>query len=163
MENQIEEKKIEIGKESLAYLNTTRKWTMFFAILGFVLIGIMLLGALKADKLLMSFSKFFATESVEGFGEAEPMSYVASILLFLLVLFFAIIYFIPVFFLYRFSRHTARAVKKLDHNELGKAFKNMKSFWFYLGVFVIITLVIYILIFIIAGASLAFLSAPEVF
>ena len=67
MENLQENRKIEIGQESLGYLNTTRKWTMFFAILGFIFLGLMLIIGLLAGSFLTAFtSKMSGAEGVEG-------------------------------------------------------------------------------------------------
>jgi uncharacterized membrane protein YjgN (DUF898 family) len=156
MENLQENRKIEIGQESLGYLNTTRKWTMFFAILGFIFLGLMLIIGLLAGSFLTAFtSKIPGAEGVEGVKLAGGFT---SVLMFIILLVFAIIYFFPILYLLRFSTHTAKAVANLDQHEMQLAFKNLKSYWVYLGILVIIMLVIYFIVFIVAGASLAFLS-----
>lgn len=156
MENFQEEKKIEIGSEALGYLNTTRKWTMFFAILGFIFLGLMLLGGLTAGIFLKSLSGLADTEGFEGMGGA--VSVVAQYMMVIFILIIGLIYFFPILYLFRFSRHTSMAVKTMDQNEMNKALRYMKSYWVYIGVLLIIVLVIYLIIFLIAGASLAFLS-----
>lgn len=158
MENLQEGKKIEVGSEMLGYLNTTRKWTMFFAILGFIFIGLMLLGGIVAGGMLKSLSGLSNVEGIEGFEETGAFLGVAEIMVFIVLLIFAVIYFIPVFYLYRFSRHTSMAVKNLDPAALTKALRNLKSYWVYLGILTIIILVVYFIIFMVAGASMAFLS-----
>jgi uncharacterized membrane protein YjgN (DUF898 family) len=156
MENLQENRKIEIGQESLGYLNTTRKWTMFFAILGFIFLGLMLIIGLLAGSFLTAFtSKMSGAEGVEGIKLAGGFT---SVLMFIILLVCAVIYFFPSLYLLRFSTHTAKAVANLDQNEMQKAFKNLKLYWVYLGILVIIMLVIYLIVFIVAGASLAFLS-----
>jgi magnesium-transporting ATPase (P-type) len=156
MENNLENRKIEISQESLGYLNTTRKWTMFFAILGFIFLGLLLVFSLLAGSFLTAFSsKMPGMEGMEGVKAAGGF---ASVLVFIVMLVLAVIYFFPLFYLFRFSRHTAKAVANLDSNEMQLAFKNLKSYWVYLGILIIILLVIYLIVFIVAGASLAFLS-----
>jgi hypothetical protein len=156
MENTLENKRIEIGQQSLGYLDTTRKWTMFFSILGFVVIGILLVVGLVAGSFLTSFtSKMSGMEGMEGSSVAGG---IASIFVFIFILIFAVIYFFPLFFLFRFSRHTKNAVANLDAQQLELGFKNLKSYWKYIGILTIIVLSIYLLILIIAGGSLAVLS-----
>jgi hypothetical protein len=156
MENLQENKKIEIGQESLAYLNTIRKWTMFFAILGFIFLGLMLIIGLLAGSFMTALtSKMSGVESMQGVKAAGGF---ASVIVFIVMLVFAVIYFFPLLYLFRFSRHTEKAVTNLDPNEIQLAFKNLKSYCLYMGILIIIVLVIYLIVFIVAGASLAFLS-----
>lgn len=158
MENLQEENKIELGQDALRYLNTTRKWTMFFAILGFIFIGLMLLGCVIAGVLLNSLPGLSEFESVEDMESVGLMAGAARIMLIVFMVIFAIIYFFPFYYLLRFSQHTSRAIKKLSSEELTMALRNLKAYWLYIGVLVIIVLSVYLLIFIIAGTSLAFLS-----
>lgn len=146
METYQEIRQIEIGQDSLKDLDTTRRWTMFLAILGFIGIGILLFTGLFAGAFL---SVFKTSDMPLGFPEW---------LVFIMVLIFAAIYFFPVLFLFRFSRHTSNAVKSLDKLEMSKAFKNLRSYFVYIGILIIVVLAIYIVAFIAAGASVAFLK-----
>jgi hypothetical protein len=146
MENAPEIRKIEIEQDSLNYLNTTRKWTMFFAILGFIGIGIIIIIGLVAGFFL---SAFKTAEIPAGFPEW---------LIFVFVLIFAVIYFFPALYLFRFSKHTSNAVQSLDKEELKKAFRNLKSYYVYTGILIIIVLVLYVVVLVGAGASMAFLK-----
>ena len=154
MENVQENRKIEIGQETLGYLDTTRKWTMFFAILGFIGIGLMLIFGLLAGsligKLMGGMSSMSSMSGMEGMAPARAVGGVASIFIFVVLLIVAVIYFFPLLFLFRFSKHTANAVANLDANEMNLGFKNLKSYWKYLGILVIVILSIYLLVLIIA-------------
>lgn len=159
MENNQENRKIEIGHESLGYLDTTRKWTMFFSILGFVAIGLMLILSLVAGSFLGSLTRGMSgMEGMEGMETARAVGGFASIMMFVVILIFAVIYFFPLLFLFRFSKHAKNAVANCDASELNLALKNLKSYWKYIGILVIIVLAIYIIVFLIAGAGMAFLS-----
>jgi len=146
MENNPENRKIEIEQETLNDLNTTRKWTMFLAILGFIAIGLMVIVGLFAGVFL---SIFRTADTSLGFPEW---------MVFLIVIIFIVIYFIPVLFLFRFSKYTATAVRTLDNNALRKAIKNLKAYYVFTGILVIIVLSVYLIAFIAAGASVAFLK-----
>jgi MFS family permease len=146
MDNSLEIRKIEIEEDTLKYLDKTRKWTMFLAILGFIFIGLLVIIGLFAGVFM---SVFNTSKMSVGFPEW---------IVFAIILVLSVIYFFPVFFLFRFSKHTSNAVKNLDKKELHKALKNLKSYYVYIGILIIIVLSIYIIAFIAAGASMAFLN-----
>jgi heme/copper-type cytochrome/quinol oxidase subunit 2 len=157
MENSSENRKIEIGHESLSYLDTTRKWTMFFSILGFIGLGIMLLFSLLAGTFIKMITSMVSGASsmsgMEGMdGVAAPAAAIGGaigIIIFIFALIFAVIYFFPLLYLFRFSKHTKNAVANMDANELQLGLKNLKSYWKYIGILVIVVLAIYFLAFLI--------------
>ena len=146
MDTSTEIRKIEIEQESLNYLNTTRKWAMFFAIIGFIFLGIILIAGLVAGTFL---SVFKSPEMGGG---------IPQILVFVFVIIMALVYFFPILFLFRFSKHTANAVQTLSKEELKKALRNLKSYFVYIGILLIIVLVIYFIVLVVAGTSMAFLK-----
>jgi MFS family permease len=146
METPLENKRIEIEQETLSLLNTTRKWAMFLAIVGFIILGLIVIIGLIAGTFLTAFNS-----GEKGLGIPESLMFVFIFLL-------AVIYFIPVLFLFRFSKHTSHAVQTLDKLELHKAVKNLKSYFVYIGILIIIILSIYLIVLIIAGSSMAFLK-----
>jgi len=146
MEAPLESRKIEIEQETLNHLNTTRKWAMFLAISGFIFLGLIIIIGLIAGTFLSAFSS-----GEKGLGIPESLMFVP-------VLFIAVIYFFPVLFLFRFSKHASHAVHKLDKLELHKAIKNLKFYFVYIGVLIILVFSLYVAILIVAGSSLAFLK-----
>ncbi|MGD0754270.1 MAG: hypothetical protein ABR927_04335 [Bacteroidales bacterium] len=146
MKAPLENKRIEIEQETLNHLNTTRKWAMFLAIIGFIILGLIVVIGLIAGTFLTAFN---SGEKALGIPES---------LMFVPILILAVIYFFPVLFLFRFSKHTSHAIQTLDKLEFHKAVKNLKSFFAYIGIMIIIILSLYIVVLIIAGSSLAFLK-----
>jgi hypothetical protein len=146
MENTSEIRKIEIEGESLNHLNTTRKWAMFLAIMGFIFLGIMLLVGLIAGVFLSAFKSGLDSNGATG------------ILMGLFIVIMAAVYFFPLLYLFRFSKHTANAVQNLDKQELYKAIKNLKSYFVYIGILIIIVLAVYAVALVVAGTSMAFLK-----
>ena len=146
METTLENRKIEIAQETLNNLNTTRKWTMFHAIIGFIFLGLFIVIGVITGIFLSAFNS-----GATSMGIPESLLEVIFIIL-------AIVYFFPVLFLFRFSKHTAHAVQTLDKQELHKAFQNLKSYFAYLGVLLIIVLSFYIVALIVTGTSMAFLK-----
>jgi len=144
MENIPEIKRIELEEGTLRDLDTTRKWSMFMAILGFIAVGILIIVGLVAGVFL----SVFKTEQTASWG-IIPAS---------VVLGFSIIYFFPILCLYSFSKHAGHAVRELDKDHLRKAFKYLKRYFIYVGIVAIVVLAFYLIAFIVSGASLAFLK-----
>ena len=130
METNPEIRKIEIDQDTLNHLNTTRKWTMFLAILGFIFLGLLIIIGIIAGTFLSAFSS-----GKTGIGITESLILIVFLAL-------AIVYFFPVLFLFRFSKHTAHAVQTINKEELQKAIKNLKFYFVYLGILVIIISII---------------------
>lgn len=146
MENFNDPRKIEIEQDTLKHLNIIRKWAMFFAILGFIFVGLIIIAGLTAGTFL---SLFNSGQMSTGF----PEWIVIAILIFV-----ALIYFFPVLFLFRFSKHTANAIQTLSKEELRKAIRYLRACFVYMGVMTIVVLSIYIVAIIVAGASMASLN-----
>jgi Na+/phosphate symporter len=146
MEIIAEDRKIEIEQETLNNLNTTRKWTMFIAILGFIFLGLLIVVGAIAGTFLMAFN---SNEKVLGIPES---------LMFIPLLFLALVYFPPVLFLFRFSKHAGHAVHTFDKKEMHGAIRNLKLYFAYLGVLIIVILTFYVAVLIITGTSLGFLK-----
>ena len=132
MENIPEARKIEIGPDGLKTLNSTRRWTMFLAVSGFISLGLIVILGIITGTFLTAFNN-----STRIPGIPDSMLVGGFILL-------ALIDFFPVVFLFRFSKHTANAVSSLDNREMLRALKSLKRFFLFLGVILIILIVAYI-------------------
>lgn len=146
MESVQEDRKIEIGSEILNNLNSTRKWTTFLSVLGFIFLGLLIVAGLTTSLFLTTFK---TQEANLGIPES------AMIIIFVVV---GAIYFFPVLFLFRFSRKTRDAILNLDSKKLLKGLNNLRLYFMYIGVMVIVVLSIYVVALIAAGASLSFLK-----
>jgi heme/copper-type cytochrome/quinol oxidase subunit 2 len=146
MESVQEDRKIEIGSEILNDLNSTRKWTTFLSVLGFIFLGLLIVAGLTTSLFL---STFKTQEANLGIPE--------SVMIIILITVGAI-YFFPVFFLFRFSRNTRDAIQNLDKQKLAKGLKNLRLYFAYFGIMVIVAMSIYVVALIAAGVSLSFLK-----
>jgi hypothetical protein len=146
METPLETRKIEVEPETLKHLNTARKWAMFLAITCFIFLGLAVIVGLIAGTFLSAFST-----GEKGLGIPES-------LMFIPVLLIGAIYFFPVLFLFRFSKQAHRAILTFDKLALHKAIKNLKAYFAYIGILIIIILSLYILVLVVAGSSMAFLK-----
>ena len=134
-----------IDWRSKEFLKETAKWTKFLAILGFVGIGLMVLGSLVM---------LFATSSLMSNGD---FPFGGKIFMMLLYLAFAVLYYFPISYLYQFSENTKKAIENNDNNAIRDAFEFLKSHYKFMGILTIILLSFYaIMIFIgLIGAGAA--------
>jgi len=143
-----ESQDLVLNKESLGYLIIIRKWAMFFAILGFIGIGFMVLLAL--------FMGIASSIGTAFGGMHETWILVVFTLVYLLL---AGLYVMPVLYLLRFSTKMKTAIETSDQNNLVLAFQNLKSHFKYVGIMTIVIMGLYILgifVFLIVGAASLF-------
>ena len=125
------------SKDFLLY---TSKWANFLAILSFVGIGLMVLGGLIVTVIGTSFSGFQTSTAPMGlFG-----------IIYMLI---ALLYFFPTLYLYNFSQNIQKALANSNQQNLDIGFENLKSFFKFIGIFTIITISLYILLFIFVAIS----------
>jgi NADH:ubiquinone oxidoreductase subunit 6 (subunit J) len=143
MENPQEPARIEIGQETLKHLNTLRKWTMFLAVSGFIFLGLIVTLGLITGTFLTAF------DSDKMPGLPDVLVYAAFTTVILIIFF-------PILFLFRFSKHTSKAVETLDRKEMHIAIKYLKRYFIYIGVLLIVIISAYIASIVLAGTSAAF-------
>jgi len=144
---------LQITSESRMYLAETAKWAKFLAIVGFVFLGIMVL-----------FGLFFSTimgGMMAGFGDEASAGAINAMGGFMGIMYvvIALIYFFPCYYLLKFANQTKAALANNDTHTLTDAFKNHKSVYKFMGIFMIIILGFYALGFLVAivgGAATAF-------
>ena len=127
------------------FLTETAKWAKFLSILGFIGCGFMAIGAFTLP-LLMSMMP--GNEMMPGGGAA--MAKGMSAMLTVVYLGFAILFLMPCLYLYRFSSKMKSALLHSDTEVLDLSFGNLKSFFKFNGILMIIMISFYALIFIFA-------------
>ncbi|WP_299549631.1 DUF5362 family protein [Seonamhaeicola sp.] len=137
---------LDINQEIKGYLSETSKWAYYLAILGFVGIGLMVL--------LGIFMAFFQGLAGSGVDALYGVGYSIGVGLVYIVI--AAVYFFPILYLFNFSKHMKSALKLSNNKDFITAFSNLKSHYKFVGIFSIVIISIYILIFMaaIAGAAL---------
>lgn len=140
MENTTEEPRntVFIDELSADYLLETSKWGRFLSILGFILTGFMVLGGL-------SFSTIFSfMDTAMPENTKMPFNFGFFGIFYIL---FSLFYFMPSLYLYRFSTKTKNALPTFNQSEMTEAFKNLKSLFKFVGVFTLVILILYGVIF----------------
>ena len=115
----------ETGK---AFLLETTKWARFFAILGFIVIACMVIAA-------------FFVSAIYG-SMLDDYNIPASMIT-VVYLLGALINFFPCLYLFNFSVKTKRALQSNDQFTLNLGFSNLKSYYKYIGILIIILLIFY--------------------
>ncbi|RDV12550.1 hypothetical protein DXT99_22555 [Pontibacter diazotrophicus] len=129
---------LRITPPSAEFLRTAARWGKFLAIIGFVMIGFMVLMALGIGA--------FMSGMMQGMNNTTGvMSALGSSFFSIFYLLFALLYFFPVLYLYRFSSKVQRALDLQSETEIDEAFKNLKSLLKFMGVLTIIVLAFYVL------------------
>ena len=129
---------LSITSVAASYLQETGKWATFLSIIGFILCGLIVIIGLFAGTIFSQFGPY--QDMPSRFGVMMTVMYVAL----------GLIYFIPTLYLYRFAQKLKSAISFKDRQELVLAFENQKSLFKFWGIFTIIILGLYALIFVFA-------------
>lgn len=146
MEEVTNTQKLTLEGQSIAYLDETRKWTMFLSVLGFVFIG------------LAAIMFLFINPWRMGIANEIPMAEVGMGIGVVFMLIFLTLYFFPIYFLYKFSVHSKKALYQNSEQEATEAFKFLKYHYKFMGILAIIILSFYLIIILIGAAVGAFSS-----
>lgn len=141
-----EENKIEISSEALDNLNVTWRWTTFLSVLGFIFLGLIIIAGIATSLFLTVFK---TQQTNLGIPESLMMVVFATI---------GILCYFPVFFLFRFSKNIRDAIQNHDQRKLAKGFRNLRLFFAYFGILVILVISVYLILLLFAGASISILK-----
>ena len=131
---------LEINEDIKGFLKETSSWGYFLAILGFIGIGFMVV-----------FGVFFgAIIGAGALGANNPYEAIGFSMGYFGLIYVAmgLIYFFPVLYLFNFSRKMKRALSLNNNEDFNSAFKNLKSHYKFMGIFAIVIVSIYVLLFI---------------
>lgn len=131
LENTTAQEKPVMGNENIEmYIKETAKWGKFLAIVGYVVMGLLVLIAIAV---MLGMSALSKTTGHSIFPVWIGMIYILL----------AGVYYVPITFLYRFSVRAAQAVENNDEEEYTAAFENLKSLFKFMGIVTIVMFAIY--------------------
>lgn len=116
-------------------LSNAAKWAKFLSILGFIFVGLMVIGAFSIGSILSMLPDTNPASAIMRGGGAM------FTIIYLLV---ALLYFFPCFYLYRFASKAQNALLRNDQEYLHGAFHNLHRLYKFVGVLTIIGLVFYV-------------------
>lgn len=137
---------LNITADIREFLDETAKWAHFLSILGFIMVGLIIIIAIFASTFLGVVMNEMQVES----------SGVSTLLITFIYLTIAVINIFPILFLYRFAKNTKEALRSDNQPALSEAFKNLKSHYKFIGIVALFMLGLYgLLIFFAIVGSLA--------
>lgn len=136
-----------IPRTSLYLLMETAKWGKFLSIAGFVGVGLILI-------LALGFGFIFDRMDPEV---AQNVPFLTNGLLPGIYILMALLYFFPCLYLFKFSQKIKSAVLSRDQTQLVEALTHQKSLYKFIGIFTLIVLCFYavIFLFLVVGALFA--------
>lgn len=142
LDNNVKSTELSLNSKINNFLLETAKWAKFLAIVGFVFLGLLVLGALFMIGAGASVSRLPGLAGV-------------PILVGVTYLLMALLYYFPTRYLYNFAVKMKMAIQNSQQNNLEDAFENLKSLFKFTGIFTIVILSIYVLIFLLGLIGLA--------
>lgn len=124
---------LKINVPASGYLITICGWAKFLGILGFILSGIMFIGGI------------FSSVAMSGFTGGAAGVFVLSTVVISTISFF------PSLWLYRFGVNSRDSINLNDQELLEKGLRNLKNFFVFQGIAVLIIIGIYLLLLISVG------------
>lgn len=128
---------LEVNEDIKGFLKEISKWTNFLSILGFVGLGLMVVAGV--------FLSFFSSLNEFGGDFAYGLGYSMGVGLFYVCI--ALIYFFPILYLFKFSKKMKNALKLNNNEDFKLAVANLKSHYKFMGIFAIVIISVYVLIF----------------
>jgi hypothetical protein len=122
-----------LNEKIKGFLLETAKWAKFLSIIGFIGIGLMVIGAI----VIIIFGASM------GFRGGQP------ILMGLIYLGMTALYFFPVYYLFNFATNIKKGINSNTQEGITFGFENLKSHYKFLGIMTIIVLSIYGFMFLI--------------
>jgi hypothetical protein len=120
---------LQVDHNGSAYLKETARWAKFLAVLGFIFCGLFVVFALFAGTLMATFSSLAPGAGIRG-GAFISIMYILC----------ALLYFFPCLYLYNFGAKMQIALRANDQEQLNLSFKNVKSYFRFIGILTIIAL-----------------------
>lgn len=137
-----------LDERSKAYLLETTRWTKFLAIMGFIFLGLMIIGSLVLFAFGASMSSTYS--GMSGFGGLGGYMGIGMGLLYLLI---AAFYLFPIISLYRFSINMKRGINTNNAELVTEAFRHQKNLYKFIGILMIIVIALYLLIIVVAALA----------
>ena len=123
---------LKISAEAKAFLLVAAKWANFLSIMGFIAIGLMGISS------LVLLTKF-------GHIGLESLISIGSV----------IVYIFPTLYMHRFAKNMREGLDKTRQFSVDEGFENLKSMFKFLGIFTIVIVSVYVLLFIVAMLGLS--------
>lgn len=136
----IQLQELKLTSEAKGYLRETAKWAFFLSVIGFIGIALLVILALFAGTIFNTMQQL----------QPEKFPFDIGKMITIIYLIMAAIYLFPVYYLMQFANKMKAALASSDDTILTESLGMLKSHYKFIGVFTIIILSLYALIFIVA-------------
>lgn len=137
---------LSVDPVTKVHLSEAARWARFLAIMGFIFLGLMVIGGIIAGLVMATSMSQFDNEYGSSGAGFMMGSFGAGMAVVYIIL--AVLYFFPCLFLFRFATKTKRALAANDQTDLNLGLQNLKSMFRYMGILTIIILAFYAIAFI---------------
>ena len=127
---------LQVDQTATIYLRDAARWAKFLAVAGFIFCALFVVVAILVLSLLSSLFNSVGANGVAGIGPA-PIAVVYILI--------ALLNFFPCLYLYNFAVKMQMALNTNDQEQLTTSFKNMRAFYRFVGVMMIIALGFFLL------------------
>ncbi|RYY60846.1 MAG: hypothetical protein EOO05_08480 [Chitinophagaceae bacterium] len=133
---------LSIDTNSKLHLSEAARWAKFLAIVGFIVIGLIVLFGVFFGSLFGSLARSGSGMYGDSMGAGMGALGVFGAVMYIIV---ALIYFFPCLFLYRFATKMKAALVTNEQDTLNASFQNLKAMFRFIGILTVIFLVIWVL------------------
>ena len=142
---ELEPQSLVLDNNVMGNITIASKWAKFLAIAGFVFCGICVLAGI----FMATRSDFSASMQNQGFSNKTYLYRRPGLggITGIMYIFFAVIQFFPALFLFRFSNNLREAVYLNDQYLLNQSFKNLKKYFQFIGICILIGIILYLFLF----------------
>lgn len=126
------EVKMELDREALRNLHETGGWATFLAIMGFIMMGFLVLVGLFMGAIFSNLPE----------GKSLPFSGSVFTAFYILI---AAVYAIPIYYLFKFASMARQGVAQRDSSKVSGSFSYLKSHYKFIGILTIAGIILYIL------------------
>ncbi len=147
MENQ---NNLTLNDQAVDALRVSGKWCLFLSIVGFIGLGLLLIGAMVMYATMSAIPDM----AMAGAGGGMPPSMGAGIfgamrgILSGIYIVLAVVYFFPIYYLYKYAKGMKDALESSNSDILSEALVYLKSHHKFLGIMTIVIISLYILLFV---------------
>ena len=127
---------LQVDPTASVYLRDASKWAKFLAIAGFIFCGLFVVVAVLALTVLSALFNSVGASGVGGMG-GGPIA----------IIYIAIgaLDFFPCLYLYKFAARMQAALRTNDQERLNSSFRNMRAFYRFVGILMIVGLLVWLL------------------
>lgn len=143
---------LSIDPVTKSHLNDTAKWARFLAIAGIVLLSLALIFTVLGVTVFPNST--YSRLTVNGIEEEQLTTTMKIVMSICMIIAFLIAFF-PMWYLLQFSNQMKKALYSNNQEALNHSFLNIKRYFRYVGIIMIIVLAVYGLAFVFIGLGLA--------